>query len=244
MRRTLIPALVAVGAMTGTAAATSLDIQYLGVDSLGTYHIRVDGSNKHVYAGRMTYRVDSGSHGSFTPGTSFYSFCVDLDQLVKSEPKPYDVHTNGAGDGLGIDDLAADTGGMGETRAKALSYLFLNHFEDAVSGSDRKASAFQLAVWEIIYEGTDSESLGTLNINQGDFKVTGGNDDAIDDAQDLLDEIAGLDGAFGDISNLLVGFGSTQYQDQLTLIPLPAPVLMGLAGFGLAAVARRRMRKG
>jgi len=236
MRRTLIAGLLSIGGLAASAQASSLDIAYQGVFGKGTYHVQLDGSTQHVHAGRMTYQVTGGSHGSFTPGSSFHAFCVELEQLVNGGSKSYEIHTESFADsGLGIEDLGPT---MPRSRTEALSALFLRHFEAAVTGSRREASAFQLATWEIIYEDG-----GSWDVGAGDFLVTSGDADARAGAQALLDDIAGLE-QLGDVSDLLVGFGSGQFQDQLTLIPLPAPVMMGLAGLAGAMVARRRLRRG
>ena len=237
MRRMLAAAIVSIGGVAASAGASSIDIEYQGVHSQGTYHVSVNGSTSHVFAGRMDYEVVSGSHGSFTPGTSFSAFCVELDQVVRGAAESYDVHAESLADSnLGISDLSS---GIATDRTEALSALFLRHFNAAVSGSKAQASAFQLATWEIVYEGDGAWDLGA-----GDFQVTSGDAGARTQAQSLLDEIAGLEGDYGAVSDLLVGFGSGQYQDQLTLIPLPAPAVMGLAGLAAAMVARRRMRRG
>jgi hypothetical protein len=248
MRRAFIPAMILVAAVASSAQA--IDIRYDGVQSLGTYKVRIpSNSEKHVYAGRMAYSVVSNGDGRFANGSTFFSFCTDLDQFVKNQAKPYEFFSNGHdtdGD-HGIDDMPIvqdeNEPGMGIVKAQAVSALFLSRFADATSGDAEKASAFQLALWEIVYEPYASEGvLGAFNLSSGDgtFRVTQGDSGAVSLAQSWLNEVAAMD--LGSVSDLLIGFGSPDYQDQLTLIPLPAGALMGLVGLGGAFAARRRMR--
>lgn len=248
MRRAFIPAVVI--AATVASSAHAIDIRYDGVQSLGTYRVTLPSdSQKHVYAGRMAYSVMAGGDSRFATGSTFFSFCTDLDQFVKNQSKPYEFFSNSDdtdGD-HGIDDMPIvqdeNEPGMGIVKAQAVSALFLSRFADATSGDSEKASAFQLALWEIVYEPYASEGvLGALNLSSaaGTFRVTEGNSGTVSLAQTWLNEVAAMD--LGSISNNLIGFGSPDYQDQLTLIPLPAGALMGLVGLGGAIAARRRMR--
>jgi hypothetical protein len=106
------------------------------------------------------------------------------------------------------------------------------------------SSAFQLVLWEIVHENFDAttaESAGDqLSMDTGAFQSENGTGIAGQAASVIISEL-GEDG-WGSIGDKLIGLSSPDKQDQLTVVPLPTPVL--LAGIGLlgAGIVRRRMK--
>jgi hypothetical protein len=105
------------------------------------------------------------------------------------------------------------------------------------------SSAFQLVLWEIVHENFDASSVDEagdqLSLDTGAFQANSG-DESVLAASTIIGEL-GEDG-WGSIGDKLVGLSSPSMQDQLTVVPLPTPVL--LAGIGLlgAGLVRRRMK--
>jgi hypothetical protein len=105
------------------------------------------------------------------------------------------------------------------------------------------SSAFQLVLWEIVHENFEASSVeeasDQLSLEMGAFQANS-IDEATLAASTIINEL-GEDG-WGSIGEKLVGLSSPTKQDQLTVVPLPAPVL--LAGLGLLGVGlvRRRMK--
>ena len=190
-------------------------------------------------AGIFTWQVVSTNGDDFTVGQTFQSFCVELLQ---------NVNTGGTYDYEIVDPSVVPSpngdldSGMSDGQAAMISSLFDQHWDDATDGSSLNAAAFQIAVWEIIYEGEnvnygDGQAAATgLSTQDGWFTATNNNG-----ATDLADQwLAGL---FNNgIAAALTGFFSETQQDQITIVPLPAPV--ALAGLGLLGVALGRRRMG
>ncbi|MHC4810271.1 MAG: hypothetical protein ACYTEV_07875 [Planctomycetota bacterium] len=234
-------------------SASAIDLQYTGVQSLGTYGtVTADGSHRHVYAGRMRFTVTSSDHAAFTSGSTIDTFCVDIRQSVTFASTGYELHSNALDATIGdrgiadlpvIHDPAAP--GMGDVRAMAVSALYEQRFLEATGSDALKSSAFQLALWEIIFEpATAGGGIGTLNLSSGEgtFRVTSGDMTARSLAQTWLDEISMSE--FTGVSDTLVGFASPAFQDQLTVVvPLPPAAWGGLLGLAAAGIARRRWRK-
>ena len=241
-------AAASVGGMVSSAMA--IDLTYTGIQSLGTYSISMpSNAEKHVFAGRMSFSVTSSSDPRFATGSSIFTFCSDLEQVAIGSPRTYEFYSNQddtpAGD-RGIDDLPTPgSPPMGMEKAQAVSALYQSRFFEATTGGAMMASAFQLALWEIVFEpNAAGGGLGTLDLSSGagSFRVTQGDASARSLAQTWLDEIAGLN--LGPVSDQLIGFGSSVAQDQITLIAIPLPGAAAMAVIGLfgGAVARRRFR--
>ena len=103
------------------------------------------------------------------------------------------------------------------------------------------SSAFQLVLWELVHENFDAtsadEAVDQVSMSTGAFQAE---NDASEATSAIIAEL-GQDG-WGSIGDKLVGLRSANMQDQLTVVPLPTPLL--LAGIGLigAGIVRRRMK--
>ena len=103
------------------------------------------------------------------------------------------------------------------------------------------SSAFQLVLWELLHENFDAtnadEAVGQVSMSTGAFQAE---NDASEATSAIIAEL-GQDG-WGSIGDALVGLSNPTMQDQLTVVPLPTPLL--LAGIGLigAGIVRRRMK--
>lgn len=250
-RNAALAVLAMVAASVGGMAtsAMAIDLTYTGVQSLGTYRVSMPTNiEKHVFAGRMSFTVSASSDPRFATGSSIFTFCTDLEQSAVGSPRTYEFYSNlddtPAGD-RGIDDLPTPgSPPMGMAKAQAVSALYQSRFLEATTGGSLKASAFQLALWEIVFEPASGTGLGTLDLSSGEgtFRVTQGDASATGLAQQWLDEIAGM--TLGPVSDQLIGFGSSIAQDQITIIPIPLPGAAAMAAIGLAGggIARRRLR--
>lgn len=182
-------------------------------------------------------------------GGAFTSFCTDIKDFVSIgglatyNPAPTDIALapilNGTGQTFNT-DLA---GGMGTVRASLLSLLYGQHYADAITTAD-KSSAFQLAIWEIVYEPV-ATSLATVNLSNYNvtsfngpgglgFKASGGDTTLANTwLQNLNLQGAGLS---------LAALSSTTYQDQIVVVPPPQAVFAGLA-LGVSCLVWRRLRR-
>ena len=233
---------VASGVFAAPALADDMTMTMLGINGQGITYDFNDGVNTFsgdTTAGIFTWQVDSTTSSDYTVGQTFQSFCVELVQQVRTGNQ-YDYEIV---DPTQVPSPNGDIdAGMAAEQAAMISSLFDQHWDDATDGSSLNAAAFQIAVWEIVYEGAnvnygDGQAAATgLSTQNGWFTATNNNG-----ATDLADQwLAGL---FNNgISAALMGFTSPTAQDQITIVPLPAPV--ALAGLGLLGVALGRRRMG
>jgi hypothetical protein len=137
---------------------------------------------------------------------------------------------------------------MGATKAAEISELW-NRSYNSIGTSNELAAAFQLSVWEIVYDGIPTLGGETAAVfNNGAFQASG-DATAINDAVSMLNAIGS--GSFTD-SYTVFALSDASIQDQifavpnggaLPPVPLPEALPMGLAlmgGIGFFRVVRRR----
>ena len=100
------------------------------------------------------------------------------------------------------------------------------------------ASAFQVAVWEIIYEDAQAWDVdawdGSDLANTSSFMVSG-NATVISTAQGWLDGLGG-----GPLQNNLAALSRGDTQDYIVKVPVPGAVLLGILGLGAVGVKLRK----
>lgn len=223
--------------MLGGTASADIGLSYDGLYFGNGNSLTAQTNYGHFYAGAMSWTVTGGGESlGYSVGDQITTFCTEITQSVQS-------HT--IYDFTEVDQAPNSNGGMGEERAGLIQDLYNNHFSEAMSSAFHSA-AFQIAIWEIVYE-TSSDSEGNLNLDASSgpgFRVTGGSADnfnvafgmsALDLANNWLNGLTSVE------LTTLLALTSGSGQDQIILIPLPTPVMM--AGLGLLALplVRRRL---
>ena len=171
------------------------------------------------------------------PDGTFSTFCIEGTQDVQF----------GSNEtwSLGVVPLssAANPGpGMGATKAADITELFDRSYVSAIT-SNETAAAFQLAVWEIVYDGSVGSTVTSTVFSNGSF--TASNDSAaIDDAVAMLKGITGS--GFANTYTVYALSDGT-IQDQIfavpNSVPVPAALPSGLALLvGLAAYRKIRAK--
>ncbi|MDX2018058.1 MAG: hypothetical protein SFY95_10525 [Planctomycetota bacterium] len=227
-------AVVAAGFAASTASAGFANLQYLGVGKGRNVQYVWNGTEtKNVFAGQLRHRLANTSGPLVVVNGDYLTYCTDLFQTVTSTAKSYQQTSIAT---IPFSPIAAS---MGNSKAAGLRSLYAMSGAGGIASnaSDDLAAAFQLMVWEIVYDfdGT-SASLSTTGGNLK-FRQTNGN--AL---------TTGVQNAFNNLRNSvlanadtpwLFGFASGSNQDQLVFVPTPGSLaLMGAAGL-LAARPRR-----
>ena len=98
------------------------------------------------------------------------AFCIDLKQTATSSVQPYD---------LTVLEAAPQDGGsvyspMGSKKANAIRQLWGAHFSE-INGVAASAAAFQLAIWEIIFENAPgADPTNGWNLSSGNVSAQAG----------------------------------------------------------------------
>jgi len=171
------------------------------------------------------------------PVDSFFRFfCIELAEHSSAGPHLYASSLFNDDDLRKLYDVAYPNKSIGDFWNGGQTSFGV--FADATS-----AAAFQVAVWNIVF---DSD----LSLSGGSFKWTGGATAVSSAAQALLDQVAAYSGSgythwsVYKFESPVPGSTSSGYQNYVSAtysVPEPATVaLLGLAFAGLGAAARRR----
>ena len=243
MRRTML-FVVVVGVVLSCSAlvsAVGVQVKFVSVDP----NDNVDLSHSLIGTARFSaglYRIDVDMNDG--EGVKRYnSFCIDIVQTVSASFKPYNLSIVEAAP---LDGTVYSP--MGTAKANAIRELWGEHFAQ-VFGDGTKAAAFQLALWEIIYENAPSETPNAWDAGAGRLAAVGNTDVAIINQANawlatIGDQTQKLETSLMALTNYTT---ETKYQDYLIAtgsgyIPEPvtvASVLLGICGLG--SYVRRRV---
>lgn len=241
----LIAGLAAVASASQASGTFTAKWQFGLMGLSDTLKVVFNGGNKTVYAGQFTAtRLKDPLGGTSTilpkstttPNYDFVAktFCVELSQTIAANNTQ---HTHDVVAPL----LGATTNNGGHTfdaaRVAALQKLWAN-----VSITNNiTAAAFQLAQWEITFDGGSG-----FDLNNGTFKMqsSGNNAAIIAQASTWLGQIGSWTA-----QKSLVLLRNSSIQDQITSIDglpptnvVPEPFTMGLGVAAAGAFVRRRLK--
>ena len=146
------------------------------------------------------------------------TYCIDLDQyFYPGTAHQFTVQSNLA--------LAPTIGSADQ--AAPITELFDRYYQSSLTSTDN-ATAFQFALWELVYDGADERSLGAGRIQANNAQ-----------AQAMLNSLGTPYSNHDLAGNRLTAFVSDVHQDQIGVTPVPVPPAILLAGFGLLALAGR-----
>jgi len=181
------------------------------------------GTWKGTLAGGMNWTRDGVMPGSYAGlQGDFRTFCIEVTQNV-AFGNSYEYHVVNTENAPTVDPTFSLP--MGAFKAGQLSELFGRFYSGLTTGSDY--GAFQMAVWEIVYEVAQTP----LNVDNGRFQIrNAASEQAM--ANTMLGALTGQ----GPMMNLLA-LTSREFQDQVFV---PTPGALALAGMGGLLISRRR----
>jgi hypothetical protein len=232
---------IAVACVVGAACAAnadSVDVKFNGVGQGTANWIVINGNAKYVFAGQLKHELSNGVGKGADLEGEYVTFCTDLTQNVSGTLKTFAVED--------LENMpnSPNVPTMGADAAQAVFDIFkAANAEQMKANADKAlATAFQLAVWEIVYDFDASVGNASLDVNNGDFKVTAFQNGFADNVTTYLSSLLGAVGNGGHGQGIY-GVASGQGQDQLLVVPLPAPLLLTAIGLGGAAIVRRRITR-
>lgn len=229
MRLPTVLSALPVLAIAASAGADTVRSTFINVAPGESVTLHFNSSNINTRAGAYNFNRDLGNPGTYAGLTPTYSaFCIDITQAISAN-STWTFST------YPIDQAPTSAAGpMGLAKAALLEELFgrfAGLLVPAAPNANITYAAFQLAVWEIVFDAGLNITAGVLSATAGAATLT--------QAQTFLNALDGT----GPRMNLL-GLDHPETQGYVvglgTLIPAPgAAALFGLGG-GLLAVRRRR----
>jgi len=240
MQSKIILTALAVAAAASFAQADTVNLQFTGTGSGRTIKATLGTSTFNCFAGQLKHTFSSGTGVAAGLTGSKVTFCSDLSEYVSSSGSTYTVTP--------IANLPVSSGwpAMGAVRAQAVYDLYAaaNAQQTATGANSDYAAAFQIALWEVVYDYTGSA--GSLNLGSGNLKIKDSDGSTLTSA--IANHVTQLFSMLGanTVQDGLMGLAKDGKQDQIyqfQVVPLPAALPLGLAGLGLVAWNRRRANR-
>lgn len=225
--RNLMCVTAGVLAIAGAASADQVDLAYTGSGAGQWVKVVSPGYNGDLYAGQILINI-TNSTGINLNG-DWMVYCSDLYQTVNDNYSTYDV--------LNVEDIPLSNP-MGAVKAAAINDMYSWAAGYQYAADNDFAAAFQLAIWEIVYDYTGAPKV-LADIYTGAFQSYS------TDSSPLSAGIsAALSGLFASIgsggSAVLLGLGNDTWQDQI--IEVPGPGVLSVGALSLLMAGRRRRR--
>ncbi|MCC7407315.1 MAG: hypothetical protein IT442_04540 [Phycisphaeraceae bacterium] len=228
--RTLVAALV-VGVLTvGSAQAGTVKAHLDGMNGKSV-KIKIGSTSMTVMAGVFNWTRVGGTEAGMPTG-QFHTVCIELDQYISfGGTYTYDLInvTDGPRPGL-----AVLGGSMSDTSAELLKKFWAAHYNEALTSND-KGAAFQIGVWDIVYDEGHGLFSGNFRAN---YTSLGTSPVFVQLAQTWLNDLANLTEMAP-----LMALSNLRNQDQLVLVPLPAAAWAGLSVLTVLAAVRKHRHK-
>jgi hypothetical protein len=216
----------AVAVIGSVASADVVSFQFAGVSRGNNVGISANGGSFHnVFAGSVIHNVD---------GQRTVTFCIDPDQWAQSGTTQFEREA--------LADALSHRGGA-QSKAWAIGEMAIAAGPDIWSETADKnlASAFQVAVWEVVMDLDAEIGVGSLNLAGGSFRAAGTNGSSLSSSVSTI-----VNQLFGSITfdpmklGKFEAYTNASHQDFMTMVPAPGSMLLSLAALPLVAPRRRR----
>lgn len=231
MVRIAIAAAVIAAASGAASAAHTVELKKIDTGLGSSVKIIHGGDSFNAFAGEIIHEFRNGvGLGEQFNGRTMATYCTEVTESVTTSFRTYTV-TN--------DVATLNTPTLGTAKAAALNSMFamlLGKQGEGVFNNDW-ATAFQIAVWDVIYDYDADVGRSSLSVTTGNLKVKKTNGDPLGSsirtkAEAFWDAIGVSTSAFN-----VMGFHHDGKQDQI--VPTPGSILLGALGVIVAAPRRR-----
>jgi hypothetical protein len=226
--RMLFLAAVVLAASATSVRAGFITATFNGVSPGDTVTFKLNGGNSvSTSAGEFNWTYVSGT--PLGTGSTFKTFCIDLTHFIT----PGHTYTYNLDDPTSPNaDAQVFSGGLGAAKAAMLSDLFGQYYGNIQD--NHTAAAFQIAVWDIVYDGGVPTSSSPFQV------ISTGTAETM-----ALSWLNNLD---PQSPGLMVLDSTSLNQNQITfappvVVPEPSTFVLGLiAGAGIFGAALRRRK--
>jgi len=222
---------ITVSVLGGTAFAGTVDVHLNSLVTSRDFKYWLGSTQRANPAGVFSWTRTGGDHPS-QPTGDFHSVCIEVDQYINFGGN-YTYNMIELEDGP-KPGLALGAGPMGDTKADQIRKLWAAHYDEALTSND-KGAAFQVAVWETVYDDDDDLFAGGFRAR---YTSLASAPTFVQLAQQWLNGVSGLTA----MANL-GAMSSCRQQDQIVMVPLPAAAWAGMGLLGGIAAIRRARRK-
>jgi len=239
----LIASVVALAGVTTFANASTVDMQFVGMGHGWQTAVTVNSiTQSRIFTGERLHQFSNGT-GMATrlEGQTIATYSTDLFQDVASSGAVFELASTAD---IHVNDENAH-------RSALIQNLLRYHanFDQSTLAHDSQrndfATAFQLALWELVYEPQLSYdgALGTMSLTSGAMTVTRPDGGQIGWwVRNYFNQFAQASNNFHAGNVGLIALTNDQYMDQVTTVPVPLPSTAALAVAGLSFASTRRRR--
>lgn len=234
VRKSVLKSIVLASALAvsvGMAAASTVSLKYEGGTADGGVSfssVPAVVKNAPRSSGAFGFNMVDVTKGGSVLG-KFVAWCLDLEHALETKvATPYTVTKTPFSNSYGLDTV----------EMKRVQSVFDANFKSVKLGDNTQAAAFQVALWNALYDGDTAAGRGPFAI-----KSDGSGKDIIEQANKYLEAAKKFDGKKVWNLTFLESRDKTTRQNLVTVTPVPVPAAAGLlllALGGLAAVGRRR----
>jgi hypothetical protein len=226
------------------ARADTVNLSFVGNGVGRTVHVQLNTQQWDMFAGRLIHKRSNGTASLNGPPQNIATFCTDLLQS----------HVGASANQYSSASVATLSGNGGATNlgfAKQQAIYDIFHAaagRQYTAGMD-DATAFQLAIWEVVYNFSATAPSHGLSLTGGSFTAKMPNGAAL--SASIMQKVNALFAAIGANASGagLMGLKNGQFQDQLfdtvlgPVAPIPASFWPGMAGLGMAALVTWRKKR-